>query len=97
MILESAYLSVKQGQEAAFELAFARASGFIASMPGYQWHQLHRTLETPSLYLLLVGWETLEAHTVGFKGSPEYQDWKALLHNFYQPFPTVLHHRQVYP
>lgn len=97
MVLESAYLSVKPGQEAAFEVAFARASSLIASVAGYRWHQLHRALETPSLYLLLVGWDSLEAHTVGFRGSPQYQEWKALLHHFYQPFPSVLHHRQVYP
>ena len=50
-------------------------------------------LENPHRYLLLVRWETLEAHTEGFRGSPEYQRWRALLHHFYEPFPTVEHYQ----
>ena len=64
-------------------------------MPGYLTHQLQRCLEHDSRYLLLVEWETLEAHTRGFRGSPEYQRWKALLHHFYDPFPVVEHYRRV--
>lgn len=97
MVLESAYLSVKAGQEVAFEQAFREASGLISAIPGYICHSLSRTVENPSLYLLLVEWETLEAHTIGFRGSPQYQEWKDRLHHFYDPFPTVLHHTQVYP
>ncbi len=48
-------------------------------------------METPNRYLLLVEWETLEAHTIGFRRSPRYQEWRALLHHFYAPFPTVEH------
>ena len=97
MILESAILNVKAGQAAAFEAAFASASPLIASMPGYMRHELQRCLETPDRYLLLVWWETLEAHTVGFRGSAEYQQWRALLHHFYDPFPTVEHFVKVFP
>lgn len=97
MILESAILNVKVGQSAAFEAAFATASPLIASKPGYVRHELQRCLETPDRYLLLVWWETLEAHTVGFRGSPEYQQWRALLHHFYDPFPTVEHFVKVFP
>jgi heme-degrading monooxygenase HmoA len=97
MILESAILNVKAGQAAAFEAAFATASPLIASMPGYMRHELQRCLETPDRYLLLVWWETLEAHTVGFRGSAEYQQWRALLHHFYDPFPTVEHFVKVFP
>ena len=61
-------------------------------MPGYVDHELQRCLETPSQFLLLVRWETLEDHTVGFRGSPDYQEWKALLHSFYEPFPVVEHY-----
>lgn len=61
-------------------------------MPGYVDHELQRCLETPSQFLLLVRWETLEDHTVGFRGSPDYQEWKALLHSFYEPFPIVEHY-----
>jgi heme-degrading monooxygenase HmoA len=95
MILEVATLDVRPGQEAAFEDAFRQASSIIAGMPGYVSHQLQRCLERQSRYVLLVNWQTLEDHTVGFRGSPGYQEWKALLHHFYDPFPTVEHFSMV--
>lgn len=95
MILEVATLDVRPGQEAAFEVAFGEAQAIISSMPGYLSHQLQRCVERDSRYLLLVEWQTLEAHTEGFRGSPEYQRWKALLHHFYDPFPTVEHYRRI--
>lgn len=95
MILEAAPLSVRLGQCAAFEAAFGQAQTIIASMPGYIGHELQRCVERDHEYLLLVQWETLDAHEVGFRGSPQYQEWKRLLHHFYAPFPTVLHYRGV--
>jgi len=95
MILEIAMLDVRPGQEDGFERAFSRASAIIASMPGHVSHELQRCIENPSRYALLVRWETLEDHTEGFRGSPQYQEWKALLHHFYDPFPTVEHFRMV--
>jgi heme-degrading monooxygenase HmoA len=91
MILEVAVLDVIPGQESEFELAFEQASPLIASMSGYLEHSLRRCLEKSSRYLLLVRWETLEDHTRGFRFSSEYQEWKRLLHHFYDPFPTVEH------
>ena len=95
-ILEHAMLEVRPGQEQAFEAAFAKAQNIISASPGYLSHRLEHCIEHPSRYLLLVEWENIEAHTVGFRGSAEYQEWKALLHHFYDPFPTVLHFRTVY-
>ena len=95
MILESALLQIKPGQTQAFEAAFKKASPIIASMKGYISHELHRCIESDHKYHLLVRWETLEDHTVGFRGSKEYQEWKALLHHFYDPFPTVEHFTRV--
>jgi len=92
MILEVAILDIRPGQSAAFEAAFAQAQTIIASMPGYIDHRLQKNLDVDDRYILLVHWESLEAHTVGFRGSPEYQEWKALLHHFYDPFPTVEHY-----
>ena len=92
MILEVAVLDVIPGQEQDFEAAFATASGIISSMPGYLSHQLQHCLEKHNRYLLLVQWESLEAHTTGFRGSQEYQQWKKLLHHFYDPFPVVEHY-----
>jgi len=95
MILEVAMLDVVPGHEDEFEAAFAIASNIIASMPGYISHELQRCIENPSRYILLVRWESLEDHTVGFRGSPRYQEWRALLHHFYDPFPTVEHFEAV--
>ncbi len=92
MILEAAILDVIPGRETEFESAFALASPIIASIDGYISHQLQHCVETPSRYLLLVKWKTLEAHTIGFRGSPEYQKWRKLLHHFYDPFPVVQHY-----
>src|SRR5215475_10255645 len=97
MILEHGILNVKAGQGADFEQAFAAASPIIASMHGYIRHELQRCLETPDRYVLLVWWETLEDHTQGFRGSPQYQDWRARLHHFYDPFPTIEHFTLIYP
>ena len=95
MILEAAPLNVKPGQEAAFETAFLQAQRIISSMPGYVSHELQRCIERPGEYLLLVRWRTLEDHTAGFRGSPQNQDWKRLLHHFYDPFPVVSHYEAV--
>ena len=95
MILEVATLDVIPNQEKDFEIAFAEASSLIASTAGYRSHQLQRCLEKQNRYILLVHWETLEAHTVGFRGSEQYQDWKRLLHHFYDPFPTVEHYELI--
>lgn len=92
MILEAAILDVIAGKEKEFEEAFAKASPIIASMNGCISHQLQHCIEAPTRFLLLVQWETLEAHTVGFRGSAEYLEWKKLLHHFYDPFPTVQHY-----
>ena len=97
MILEVAILDVRPTQEAAFEAAFAEARPLIAAMPGYLGLELQRCIEKTSRYILLVRWQRLEDHTVGFRGSPEYQQWKQLLHHFYDPFPTVEHYEQLNP
>ena len=82
MILEAAPLQVKAGQEAAFEAAFREAQRIIASMPGYRSHELQRCMERAGHYLLLVRWDSVEAHEVGFRTSPHYQEWKRLLHHY---------------
>ena len=95
MILESAQLQIRPGQEAGFESAFREAQAIISSMPGYRGHELKRCIERAGQYALLVRWESVEAHEIGFRQSAQYQDWKRLLHHFYDPFPTVLHYEAV--
>ena len=92
MILEMAVLHVKPGSAAEFQEAFEVAEPIIAGAAGHVAHELHRCLEDTDQFLLLVRWDTLEDHTRGFRGSPDYQRWKALLHHFYDPFPEVLHY-----
>ena len=95
MILEVAILDIKVGREKEFELAFSKAQSIISSMNGYISHQLQRCIEKENRYLFLVNWQTLESHTKGFRGSKEYQEWKALLHHFYSPFPEVQHYQLI--
>jgi heme-degrading monooxygenase HmoA len=95
MILESADLQIRIGQTAAFERSFQEAQAIIASMPGYISHELQRCIERDHHYLLLVRWENVAAHEEGFRKSARYQEWKALLHHYYEPFPTVLHYTSV--
>lgn len=96
MILEVATLDVRPGRTDAFEAAFAEAQDIIAAMPGYLSHELQRCVENADRYILLVRWARLEDHTQGFRRSPQYQEWKRLLHPFYDPFPTVEHYTAVF-
>jgi heme-degrading monooxygenase HmoA len=95
MILEVAVLNIKPGHGLEFEAAFARAQAIIAASAGYKSHELRRCVEAKDRYLLLVRWDSLESHTTGFRGSLAYQEWRRLLHHFYDPFPTVEHYEEV--
>ncbi len=95
MILEHAILNVKPEKSEAFELAFSNAQKIISSMKGYIRHDLQKCIEEENTYLLLVEWETIADHEIGFRKSAEYQEWKQLLHHFYDPFPVVQHYRSV--
>ncbi len=92
MILEHALLTVKSGLEPEFEAAFEVARHIIAASPGFQGLTLSRGIESPSSYLLLVHWDSVEAHEVGFRGSPAFNQWRAMLHHFYDPRPVVEHY-----
>jgi heme-degrading monooxygenase HmoA len=92
MILEHAILNVKAGEGAAFEAALGDALPLIKATPGFIRLEVKPCLETANRYLLLVEWQSLEAHTAGFRGSDRYPKWRALLHHFYDPFPVVEHY-----
>ena len=96
MILEVAILDIRPGQREQFEGVFSAAQEIISGMPGYQSHQLKKCVEKENRYLLLVNWESLEHHTVGFRESEQYLEWKKLLHHFYDPFPEVEHYVEVF-
>jgi heme-degrading monooxygenase HmoA len=95
VITEHALLTVIDGREEEFLVAMEQAKAIIAASPGFVALRVKRGLERPNCFLLLVEWERLEDHTEGFRGSPAYQDWRAALHHFYDPFPVVEHFEAV--
>lgn len=94
MILESALLDVRPGLEKEFLSAFAEARPLIAVQKGFRSLELRRCLDEGrgSRFLLQVEWDALADHTEGFRRSAEYEQWRALLHRFYEPFPEVEHY-----
>ena len=95
MITEHALLEVIPGQEDAFLEAMDRAKVHISGSQGFTSLRVERCMERPSCFLLLVEWGRLEDHTEGFRGSAAYQEWRAALHHFYDPFPVVEHFEAV--
>lgn len=91
MVLEVAILLVKKGEEKQFEKDFTVAGQYISSITGYLGHSLRKCVEQENKYILLVDWENLEDHTIGFRQSEQYSAWKRLLHHYYDPFPIVEH------
>ena len=94
-ILEVARLEVIPGREDEFLAAFAAARPNLEATPGFVSLDLKRCIDDGSThrFLLLVEWESLEAHTIGFRQSGErYERWRQLLHHFYDPFPVVEHY-----
>jgi heme-degrading monooxygenase HmoA len=92
MILEAAILNIKAGQGKAFETALREARPLIEATPGFRGLEVRPCVEKAEHYLLLVRWDKLEDHTIGFRESDRYPKWRAALHHFYDPFPTVLHY-----
>jgi heme-degrading monooxygenase HmoA len=89
MILEHALLQVRDGDAAAFEAAMAVAKPLIAASPGFLGIEVRPAAERPGLYLLMVQWGSIAHHRDGFRTSDRYQEWRALLHPFYDPMPEV--------
>lgn len=90
MITEHAVLKVRPGEVARFESAMQAAKPLIAASPGFQGIAVRRAAEgDESLYLLLVEWDDIASHKEGFRKSDRYQEWRAVLHPFYEPMPEV--------
>lgn len=96
MILEVAILHIKEDQEIQFEHDFKIAGQYISSIKGYINHSLKKCMEEKNKYILLVNWESLEDHTIGFRTSKQYFEWKKLLHHYYDPFPVVEHYKTIH-
>jgi heme-degrading monooxygenase HmoA len=96
MILEIALLPVHPGDEEAFETTFAEAQRIIAAQPGYVSHELVRGVDADngSHYVLLLRWISVDAHDPGFRQSAAYQQWRALLHKYYDMSNVSVRHYQ---
>jgi heme-degrading monooxygenase HmoA len=95
MILEIATLDIKPALADEFAATIAKSAPLLARQKGYISHEITRCLESPHRYVLLIRWQRVEDHTVGFRQSPEYQEWKTLTHHFFEPFPPMVQHYQI--
>ncbi len=95
MISEIAQLTIRPGSERQFEAAFLTAIEVLGGSKGYLTHELQRSVETPNRYALIVHWQTLEDHTVGFRGSPAFTEWRAHIGPFLESPPVVEHFQSV--
>lgn len=95
MIIELALITVTPGREAEFETAYAIATDVLAQAKGHLAHELRRCVETPHRYALRVEWATLEDHTVGFRGSPLFAEWRGHLGPFFAAPPAVEHYMRL--
>jgi heme-degrading monooxygenase HmoA len=91
MILEIANIDIKPGCERDFEEAVSRARPIFARAAGCHGMALHRVVEKPRAYRLLVQWDSVEAHMVGFQGSSDFAAWRALVGPYFERTPTVEH------
>ncbi len=92
MILELADIRIAPGQNAAFEEAIERGlKTVIARAKGFQGYKVNRGIESPQRYILQIFWDTLEDHTVGFRGSELFTQWRAIVGPFFAGPPTVEH------
>lgn len=92
MILEIADIRIHPGQQAAFEEAIQRgASSVIGQAEGMRGWKVNKCIETPERYVLQIFWDTLEDHTVKFRGSPLFAQWRAIVGPFFAQPPLVEH------
>ena len=92
MILELADIRIQPGQQAAFDEAIQRAiSTVISKAKGFKGCQINKGIESPERYLLQISWDTLENHTVDFRESPAFAEWRAIVGPFFAGPPTVEH------
>ena len=92
MILEQADIRIRPGEQQAFDAAIQQGvAQVIAKAKGYLGHQVFKGIESPERYLLLIRWETLENHTVDFRQSPAFAEWRAIVGTFFAAPPIVEH------
>jgi heme-degrading monooxygenase HmoA len=95
MIVERAEFTIAEADAEKFEAAYTQARELLAQTEGFGWAHMHRGIERPGSYLLIVGWESLEAHTVNFRESDRFPQWRALIGPYFAADPKVEHYREV--
>src|SRR5438105_13407680 len=95
MITEVAQIDVKPGTEKDFEAAVAKARAAFGRAKGFHGFELHRSIEKPQRYRLMVKWETLENHTVDFRGAEDFAEWRALAGPHFASAAEVVHTQKV--
>jgi quinol monooxygenase YgiN len=95
MITEIAQIEIKPGMEAEFEAGVKKAAPVFKRAKGCRAMELRRSVEKPARYRLFVAWETVENHTVDFRGSPDFQEWRSLVAHCFASPPEVEHVAQV--
>ena len=94
MVLEIAQIDIKPGLEAEFETGVTKAAPIFKRARGCKAMELQRSIEKPQRYRLFVKWDTLENHTVDFRGSEDFQEWRKLVGHCFASPPEVEHTRQ---
>ena len=96
MILELVDIRIQPGKQAEFDAALQRGlEQVIAKAKGYKGHVINKCIEKPERYVVQIYWETLENHTVDFRESPAFQDWRAIVGPFFAGPPAVEHFNQL--
>ena len=92
MILELADIRIQPGKQAEFDAAIKKGvETVISKARGFRGYKINKGIESPERYVLMIFWETLENHTVDFRGSPAFQDWRAIVGPFFAAPPAVEH------
>ncbi|MFT4113979.1 antibiotic biosynthesis monooxygenase family protein [Silvibacterium sp.] len=94
MVLEIAHMEIKPGVEQEFEAAVRQAKPLFLNFPGCLGIELNRSIERPQVYRLFIQWETLEHHTIDFRQSEKYPEWRSMVGSFFAA-PPVVEHQQV--
>ena len=96
MILELADIRIQPGQQAAFDEAIVRGVGTVISQAkGFRGWKVNKGIESPERYILQIFWDTLEDHTVHFRGGPLFPQWRAIVGPFFAAPPAVEHYELV--
>ena len=95
MITEIAQIDVKPGSERDFEAAVGKARAVFGRAKGFHGFELHRSIEKPQRYRLVIKWGTLENHTVDFRGSKDFAEWRGLVGQYFASPPEVEHTQTV--